>query len=484
MNDARDEPQPAQAWLVLLTGPKAGARYPLGQAVTRIGRAASSDIVVEGEGAALVSSYHLEIRKEGASYRLYDLNSTNGTYLEDKRVSEALLRPDGVIRLGVGGPRFGLELREITASRIDKTMVMSALPGQTGGDAQKEPTERVSISGRDERLLSDAVSKAREARRRGRTDQTVIIMRKVLGQAIDRSGKRLRLTIVALVVALCTVAGYGYWTIDGLEREKSGIDERIQDIESRLATGGLDANEIESLLDELEAQQRRARALQLGLLYRWGLWGKEQIFIQREIRALMKDFGAETYSIPPAFVEQVNRFIEQYQERDRRPIERVLGRSREDLQAMRAIFEEAKLPPDLAYMALVESGLVRNSVSGAGAAGPWQFTAETARDFGMKVDQEVDERYDLQKSTQAATRYIRELILTFGAGSSVMLALAAYNVGPTRVRRAVRQVEDPIKQRNFWYLYRVRALPVETQEYVPKILAVIIIGRNPERFGF
>ncbi len=65
-----------------------------------------------------------------------------------------------------------------------------------------------------------------------------------------------------------------------------------------------------------------------------------------------------------------------------------------------------------------------------------------------------------------------------------MLALAAYNLGPTRVKQAITKVEDPIKQRNFWYLYRVRALPQETREYVPKIIAAIVIGRNPARFGF
>ena len=76
------------------------------------------------------------------------------------------------------------------------------------------------------------------------------------------------------------------------------------------------------------------------------------------------------------------------------------------------------------------------------------------------------------------------LILDFGAGSSVMLALAAYNGGPTKVKAGDAAGGDPIKQRNFWYLYRVRALPAETREYVPKVVAVLIIARHPERFGF
>ena len=66
-----------------------------------------------------------------------------------------------------------------------------------------------------------------------------------------------------------------------------------------------------------------------------------------------------------------------------------------------------------------------------------------------------------------------------------MLALAAYNGGAGKVKQAVaRTVRDPIQQRNFWYLYRTRALPVETSEYVPKVFAAILIGRNPKKFGF
>jgi membrane-bound lytic murein transglycosylase D len=142
------------------------------------------------------------------------------------------------------------------------------------------------------------------------------------------------------------------------------------------------------------------------------------------------------------------------------------------------------LPPDLAYTVLVESALVRDDTSPAGAVGLWQFTPATARAYGLKVNRRIDERLDAQKSTRAACRYLRELILDFGSGTSVMLALAAYNVGPTRVKQEIRKVSDPIKQRNFWYLYRVRALPGETRQYVPKVVAAMIIGRSPERFGF
>ncbi len=164
---------------------------------------------------------------------------------------------------------------------------------------------------------------------------------------------------------------------------------------------------------------------------------------------------------------------------------RALGDLKPSLDSMRKVFESKKLPPDLAYMALAESGLINTGVSSAGAAGVWQFTPATARALGLKVGGGVDERYSAVKSTRAAAQYIHQLILEFGAGSSVMLAMAAYNVGPARVKGAIyRLVNDPIRQRNFWYLYRRRALPLETRAYVPKVIAAMIIGRNPARFGF
>ena len=208
-------------------------------------------------------------------------------------------------------------------------------------------------------------------------------------------------------------------------------------------------------------------------------------FLTQEIRTLMAEFGAEVYSVPPEFADRVGYYIEQDQGPNRPLVAHVLHGAAAQLRVMRQVLEEEQLPPDLAYIPLIESALATDRSSPAGALGPWQLTSVTARAFGLRVNGQVDERTDLTKSTRASCRFLRQLILDFGSGSSVMLALAAYNLGPSKVKQAVMTtVRDPIKQRSFWYLYRVGALPKETREYVPKVVAAMIIGRNPQHFGF
>jgi soluble lytic murein transglycosylase-like protein len=316
----------------------------------------------------------------------------------------------------------------------------------------------------------------------GTGDSTVVIMRQMLDTALHRTSRKFKAVIALLICALIATSAYGFWKIQGLKKDKGQIDGQIQQIESMLARSKVDSPETDQLIDQLDQYEGQATALQSNLLYRVASFEHEEA-IKHEIRALMKEFGAETYSIPPEFVTRVKHFIEQDQGPNRSNMERALGEAGKQMDAMRRIFEENNLPPDLAYIVLVESALSSDSSSSAGAAGLWQFTPATARAYGLKVEHGVDERLDAAKSTRAACKYIRELILDFGAGSSVMLALAAYNLGPTKVKSAIRKVNDPIKQRNFWYLYRVRAVPPETREYVPKVVAVMLIGRNPERYG-
>jgi soluble lytic murein transglycosylase-like protein len=431
-----------------------------------------------------VSSRHLEIRLDDDRYRIQDLGSLNGTYVNGARVAEAELEKGARIQLGPGGPEFLFELQTEPIPQERTIPIPAAASGTLAPpvEAADEKAHRP-IEPEHEKLLSAAVKRARQARRSGQSDQTAVIMRQMLGTAIHRASRRFRRIIVLLIVALVATSAWAAWSIYGLRREKSNIDSQIRDLEAMLSRGG-NPEQLETLINRLQDYEQRAVALQRNLLYRLGARSYEQDYVEQEIKSLLAEFGAEEYSIPPEFIQQVNRFIRQYQGRDRRNMERLLGRAQKELKMIRSTLEADNLPPDLAYVVLVESAFISSGESPAGAAGLWQFTPETARTYGMRVDDQVDERLDILKSTKGASRYIRDLILDFGAGSSVMLALAAYNVGPSKVKRAVRSVSDPIKQRNFWYLYRIRALPAETREYIPKIIAAMIIGRNPAQFGF
>lgn len=490
MTSRTDTPKSGlQVSLLRLNGPSKGTPHRMHGDILRIGRDPNNELVVEGPEASIASSRHAEIRRTGNSFQLKDLGSTNGTYLDGQRVSEASIQNHSLVSLGPGGAEFQFEVDLQTEERLSETIRVASLPEQLSA----QPVGKVSIvmgnnpgssHRQQEELLKDAVQRARQVRRAGIGGQTSIIMREMLDKAIHRSGKRFKLTIALLIAALLTVSIYSVWVIQGLKHQKSQIDLQIGQIERELQNAGDDTKRVDELLEKLNGYQAQALTMQKNLLYRLGVRSEEQDFVESEIQKLMREFGAEEYSIPSEFLEQVRRFIRQYQERDRENMERALGRSRKELEAARKQLQADNLPPDLAYMVLVESAFITGSSSSAGAAGLWQFTAATAKAYGLKVGDGVDERLDARKSTQAAGRYMRELILDFGSGSSVMLALAAYNLGPGKVKRVVRTVDDPIKQRNFWYLYRTKALPAETREYIPKTIAAITIGRNPEKFGF
>ncbi len=470
----------SRAWIVLRSGPFAGTSYALSADITTVGRDIANHVVIRGPDAATVSLRHLEITRQPAGFRLRDLGSTNGTLVDGERVTERELTGPATIRLGPQGPELGFVLEEPPSphATLDQTISIAretvpATPSEPGPAAASDP----------DAVLAAAVARAREARSTGLGGGTMTIMREAMDHALRVTSRRLRTTIIALLTVLVAISGFGAWKITALKREKGAIDRHIQEIETRLETIAENPAQADLLIAELTRYQEEAQRLQQSLFYRVGV-REEEGFLRREIRMLLAEFGSEVYSVPPDFQERVAHYIQLYQGRDRPLVARALNQAAPKLKVMRAVLEKEQLPPDLAYIPLVESALAHDQTSPAGAAGLWQFTAATARAYGLRVDEEVDERLDLGKSTQAACRYLRELILDFGSGSSVMLALAAYNVGPSRVKQAVRTVKDPIKQRNFWYLYRRRALPAETREYVPKVMAAMIVFRNPERFGF
>jgi len=140
--------------------------------------------------------------------------------------------------------------------------------------------------------------------------------------------------------------------------------------------------------------------------------------------------------------------------------------------------EEAGLPFELSWLPLIESGFKVRAFSRSRALGLWQFIPSTGYKFGLKRNQWIDERMDVEKSTNAAIDYLKELHEIFGDWTTV---LAAYNCGEGAVLRVIRRQRINYLD-NFWDLYR--RLPRETARYVPRYLAVLHIIKDPHLYGF
>jgi membrane-bound lytic murein transglycosylase D len=138
--------------------------------------------------------------------------------------------------------------------------------------------------------------------------------------------------------------------------------------------------------------------------------------------------------------------------------------------------EEAGLPSQLSWLPMVESWFKVRAYSRASAVGMWQFISSTGQRYGLSRDSWVDERYDPEKSTDAAIGYLTDLHGMFGDWPK---ALAGYNCGEARVARLQRRSQD--EYMDFWDLYEL--LPRETRRYVPRLFAAIAIIENPEKYG-
>jgi pSer/pThr/pTyr-binding forkhead associated (FHA) protein len=455
------------------SGSPVSVRFLVPEGTTRIGRAPDNELVIQGLNASTVSLHHVEIEYNGG-FRIRDLDSTNGTFVNGDRITEAALEPNASIRLGSQGPELSFIIGEPPAAELNQTQIIPESANAEG--AAVAPANTI------DHLLAEGVEQARQARAVGISGQTMTIMRHALDRALHRSSRRFRAVVAALASGLIGVSGFTVWKISQLNREKNGIDAQIEQLEAQLQKVS-NAEQADLLIGQLDSFEGAGEQLQRGLLYRIG-GNRDRDFVSSEIRHLLAEFGAEEYSVPPEFSESVKRYIQLYEGPDRPLMARELGVEAGQLDSMRRVLDQQHLPSDLAYLPLVESALT-SSESSAGAAGPWQLTPVTARALGLKVGDGIDQRLNTIEATGAACKYLRQLILDFGAGSSVMLALAAYNGGPTKVKQAIEKtVSDPIKQRNFWYLYRIRALPDETRQYVPKVIAAMIIGRDPSHFGF
>jgi hypothetical protein len=190
------------AWLISRQGAQVQFRYLISKDRISVGRSPDNDVIIQGPENASVSVHHFEISRHDDGYRIRDLDSTNGTFLNGERIAEAELRSPAAIRLGAHGPELIFDSSDkIAAARLEETQ---AIP---------EGIVPPPATGPYEGLLSDAVEQSRRARAYGFADQTMTIMRDVLNRALRHTGRRFRLVILALGVLLVAVSAARYSSV-------------------------------------------------------------------------------------------------------------------------------------------------------------------------------------------------------------------------------------------------------------------------------
>jgi membrane-bound lytic murein transglycosylase D len=186
---------------------------------------------------------------------------------------------------------------------------------------------------------------------------------------------------------------------------------------------------------------------------------------------------ANTHSdLPLMLTDPVVSYINYFSSRGHGTIERALIRRGRYSTMISRVFREEGVPQDLMFLAQAESGFQPLALSRMGARGMWQFMPWDGVHAGLQHNWWVDERQDPEKATRAAARLLKDLYNQFG---DWYLAMAAYNSGPGTVQRAVQRTGYA----DFWELYRRNALPGETRNYVPIILAMTIMAKNPNQYG-
>lgn len=174
----------------------------------------------------------------------------------------------------------------------------------------------------------------------------------------------------------------------------------------------------------------------------------------------------------------IQSYINYYNGRGRATMEQGLRRAGRFLEMASTIFREEGVPQDLVWLGQVESAWSPVARSWAAAVGLWQFIPGTGARYGLRQDYYIDERSSFEKATRASARYLKFLANRYDGNWE--LAMAAYNSGEGRVDSAIARTGYA----DFWEIYSRGLLPNETRNYVPNILATIIIAKNPEKYGF
>jgi pSer/pThr/pTyr-binding forkhead associated (FHA) protein len=525
----------AYYYLEVIRGQEIGRRHLLKEGAITVGRSSDNMICINSVERT-VSSHHAIIYKHGDSISIQDIGSTNGTYKNGTRIADEAdaLKQNDEVSFGEKGPKVKLIISQVELSTTPQSKPGGSPKSQIRIVSKNDETERSFRTGleRDQNENQDALfSTKKRLKKQPESNfgyQTMELENKILNKRLSademnklmKQGDRVekiiqqgnlsetqvhflhttydaqkklkkKSTITLSVVGVVSLILITFFTVrmfqykalvnDAVSSEKN-LDKFDSDIANAKKRGASEAT-LEELVAKFEDERDRFNNLKSNLRDKDVKLFYEDT-IEYYIAEIMGRLGETEYHIPKEMTVRVKFHIGVYTGSLRPVIARYLERKKIYFPMILKIFSAKKVPPELAYVSMLESGFNPNALSHAGARGLWQFMPKTGRSFKLRVDDMVDERTDPEKATYAAAEYFLDLIGIFGGQSSVMLAMAAYNAGEGRVMGALRKIEDPVKNRDFWYIYNMGYLAEETNEYIPRVLAMMIIDQHAEKYGF
>jgi hypothetical protein len=441
----------------------------------RIGRVEDCEVCIKNE---YVSRAHAEVVFQNGQWRVRDLNSSNGIFVDGQRVQDAAVVQSTIVRLGIAGPEVFLEVQ---------------LP------EQKPPIgEQANVARLRERYFGNLAPGEP-------VGEHTAMVRMAFQQVQTKQKRRYGKIIAILGIAILAAGGYALYLHLQVRKQTAlaqdlfyaikGLDLDIANLEKVV----LDSNNRQGMEEIRKYQSRRNEMLRtydrfLSSLHVYDSKMTEQ---KRIILRIARIFGECELAMPPEFATEIESYIKKWQSSGR--LAKAI-RTAQDNGYTPKISEELlaqDLPPEFFYLALQESDFDQY-VSGPPtrkgiAKGMWQFIPETAIKDGLRLGPLVDfrrpdpgdDRHHFDRETKAAASYLKDLYST-DAQASGFLVMACYNWGEDQILPLVRSMPANPKERNFWQLLALHRdkIPQQTYDYVFYIASAAVIGENPRLFGF
>lgn len=472
---------------ILAPHPLAGIRTIKSSRIM-LGRNPESTVAFHADGDRGVSWDHACISWGPKGVSISDFGSANGTYVNGIRVSTASLNEGDRIELGYGGP--GLRVISSHAEFQGDETIKLTVPKTLPPLLTLVPAGRSANRSRSKRIFRQPlITLGRDAQNDIAFGESIhqgvsrfhaeIVYRAGEYQIIDKGATNR--TFLNRRAVLCSTIGSG--DLIGLGPEGPELSITVGENRCPVRSGpssksmsaavvGLILLVISVLAFEPDTPQDSA-SHQIESV-------SESEFIEKAVIRFARAMNNDIVAVPESMVRSIHAYVSILTRDQRELIIEKLRGADSLMPVVQHILRQNGLPPALAYIAFQESRFDPAARSRAGAVGLWQFVKPTGRAFGLKIRGSIDERLDPVKSTHAAARYIKSLYLRYG---DLMLVLAAYNYGPGNLDRALRKVEDPVRNRSYWHIVKKGHLPRETGQYVYKVIAGWIVASYPERFG-